>query len=394
MSDAACDTCNPDGSRRVVVTKLLPGERWLELLVAVDCRVEVCGAQAPLSPAEIAAVVGDRCDGVIAQLTERWDAPRLAVLAHAGGRVLSNYAVGYDNVDVPAATRLGIAVGNTPGILTETTAELAVALTFAAARRIVEANRFLVEDRFTGWLPSLFLGRRLWHKTLGVVGAGRIGAAYARMLIEGHKMDLLYFDVRPNETLEGFVREYGAFLAARGERPVMCRRAESLEELLRAADVVSLHLALDASTTHLIDEARLDQMKEDAILVNSARGPLIDERALVAHCRRHPSFTAALDVFEHEPQLAPGLAELDNVVAVPHLGSATGWTRRGMATLAAANVAGVLSGWPAWSGDVAPFLSPDAPRAAPSIVNATELHLPTLTDPREGTGAEAETGDA
>ena len=209
-----------------------------------------------------------------------------------------------------------------------------------------------------------------------MVGAGRIGAAYARMLVAGHEMDLLYFDVHPNEALEAFVREYGAFLAGRGEAPVTCRRVAALDELLGQADVVSLHLALGASTTHVIDAARLEQMKETAILVNSARGALIDERALVEHCRRHPAFTAALDVFEHEPRLTPGLVACDNIVAVPHLGSATGWTRRGMATLAAANVAGVLCGWPAWKGDVMPFLGTDPPRAAPSIVNAGELRLP------------------
>ena len=161
-----------------------------------------------------------------------------------------------------------------------------------------------------------------------------------------------------------FVAEYGAFLASRGEPPVTCRRVESLDDLLGSADVVSLHLALDSSTTHLIDAARLDQMKEGAILVNSARGPLIDERALVAHCRRHPAFHAALDVFEHEPRLTPGLAELDNVVAIPHLGSATGWTRRAMATLAAANVTGVLSGWPVWAAEVTPPLRRSATRGA------------------------------
>lgn len=367
-------THNPGGKKRVIVTKCLPGAAWLEALAGAGCRVDVCDWDETLSRDEITQAIGERCDGAIGQLTERWDAALLGVLKGAGGRTYGNYAVGYDNVDVGAATALGIAVGNTPGVLTETTAELAVALTFAAARRVVESSRFLTEGRFTGWLPSLFLGERLWRETLGVVGAGRIGTMYARMLVEGFKMDLVYYDRHVNDQLEAFVREYGAFLAGRGEEAVKCRRAASLEELLREADVVSLHATLDESTSHLIDAARLAQMKKNAILVNSSRGALIDEQALVEHCRRHPTFHAALDVFEHEPWLTPGLVDLPNIVGLPHLGSATRWTREAMATLAASNVVAVLNGWPVWtSPDVLPFLAPEPPHAAPSIVNPAAL---------------------
>ena len=375
MSEVRCVTHNPAGRRRVVTTRLLPGDRWLGLLTGAGYRVDVCDSDLPLATDDLLALVGGRCDAVIAQLTEHWDAALVEALGRAGGGVLSLYSVGHDNVDVAAATRLGIAVGNTPGVLTETTAELAVALTFAAARRIVEADGFLAAGRFTGWLPSLLLGKRLWGATLGVVGAGRIGRAYARMMVQGHAMDLVYFDPRPDPELETDVAAYGAFQAARGERPVTCRRAASLADLLGVADIVSLHAALTVDTRHLIDRAALAAMKPDAVLVNTARGPLIDEAALVEHCRRHPSFTAALDVLEDEPRAAPGLLELDNVIAVPHIGSATGWTRRGMAILAAANVVGVLSGLPAWRGDVAPFLGDDPPHAAPSIVNADDLGL-------------------
>jgi hydroxypyruvate reductase 1 len=160
---------------------------------------------------------------------------------------------------------------------------------------------------------------------------------------------------------------------------VTCRRTNTLDELLRAADVVSVHAALDEDTRHLIDGSRLAQMKDDAILVNASRGGLVDEPALVEHCRTHPAFRAGLDVFEHEPATAPGLVELPNVVSVPHLGSATRWTRESMATLAARNVAGLLSGWPVWhDADVTPFLTSGAPQAAPSVVNAHELGLPVL----------------
>jgi hydroxypyruvate reductase 1 len=155
----------------------------------------------------------------------------------------------------------------------------------------------------------------------------------------------------------------------------------TVEELLQEADCVSIHTILDESTHHLIDAQRLALMKNDAILVNTSRGPVVDEAALVAHCQKNPDFKAALDVFEDEPEMKPGLVDLDNVVIVPHIASATSWTRQGMATLAAANVAGILLGYPAWQRpDVGPFLKGDAPKAAPSILNADALGIPTFED--------------
>ena len=215
---------------------------------------------------------------------------------------------------------------------------------------------------------------------MGVIGAGRNGAAFARMMAEGHKMNVLYYDLCPSRALEEKLAAYGEFLKSLGEEPVSCRRAETLEELLGNADVVSLHTVLDETTHHLINKVRLAVMKENAILVNTCRGQVIDEAALVAHCREHPNFRAGLDVFEDEPAMKPGLKELDNVVIVPHIGSATIWTREGMAILAASNVAGILSGYPVWQDqDISPFLRGDPPKAAPSIVNAKELGLPVCT---------------
>ncbi|MGI9643620.1 MAG: NAD(P)-dependent oxidoreductase [Acidimicrobiia bacterium] len=376
MTSIATNTHNPDGSRRVIVTKELPGSRWLEYLVAADCRVEVATTQDVLSKEDIIGWIGDACDGAIGQLTEQWDSDVFTALAGAGGAAYSNFAVGYDNVDVPGATASGIPVGNTPGVLTETTAEMAIALTFAAGRRVVEADTFMRGGRYQGWLPTLFMGKRFHGATVGIVGAGRIGVAYARMLVEGHKMNVVYFDLRPNEELESFVADYAAFLEAHGEAGVTCRRAASLEELLAASDVVSLHTALTDQTRHLIGAPELAAMKDDAILINSSRGPVIDEVALVEHCRSHPLFTAGLDVFEDEPAMKPGLSDLDNVVIVPHIASATVWTREGMATLAAANVAALLQQQSVWDGDdVLPFLTGDLVPAAPSVVNAADLNL-------------------
>jgi hydroxypyruvate reductase 1 len=365
---------NPEGDRRVVVTKELPGDRWLDILTTAGCRVEVCTSEDALTVDEIKEQIGDTCDGVIGQLTEDWNAELFATLASAGGAAYSNFAVGYNNVDVAGATAVGIPVGNTPGVLTETTAEMAVALTFSAGRRIAEADRFMRGGRYHGWLPAMFMGTRFVGGTVGVIGAGRIGAAYGRMMVEGHKMNLVYFDLYPNEALEQYVADYSDFLVAHGEEPVTVKRAETVEDLLAVSDVVSVHTVLDESTHHLINAETLAVMKPDAILVNSSRGPVIDEDALVAHCRSNPDFTAGLDVFEDEPEMKEGLADLDNVVIVPHIASATNWTREGMATLAAANVAGILQGYPLWeSDDVLPFLTGDVPHAAPSIVNAAEL---------------------
>jgi hydroxypyruvate reductase 1 len=196
------------------------------------------------------------------------------------------------------------------------------------------------------------------------------------MMVEGHKMNLVYFDPQPNYMLEEFIRAYSAFLSTRGEHAVTCRRADSPECLLEECDVVSLHTLLDAGTRHLLNAERLALMKPDAILVNTSRGPVVDEAALVTHCRSHPDFRVGLDVFENEPAMAPGLADLDNVVMVPHIASATKWTREGMASLAACNVAAILRGYPVSAvGDVRPFLAGTPPQAAPSIVNAHELGL-------------------
>lgn len=372
---------NPSGSKRVVVTKELPGKRWLDVLVQAGCKVEVCSSTDMLSAAEIKTAIGNRCAGAIGQITESWGEEMFAALRNAGGKVYSNYAVGFDNVDLNAATRQGIVVGNTPGVLTETTAQMAVALTFAAARRVGEAERFLRAGKYKGWLPTLFLGKLLWRKTLGVIGAGRIGTAYALMMVEGHKMDLIYFDPRAKKRLEDHISGYNGFLAARKLPTVNCKRAGQIEDLLREADCVSIHTILDESTHHLINKERLALMKNDAILINTSRGPVIDEAALVEHCRTHPDFRVGLDVFENEPETKPGLLELDNVVKVPHIASATSWTRRGMATLAASNVAAILMSRPVWQrSNISPFLEETSPAAAPSILNAKELGIPQYTD--------------
>jgi len=367
---------NPSGVHRVIVTKQLVGERWVQILTNADCRVDVCISSEVLSRQEIIDALGQNCAGAIGQLTEAWNREVLTAFKSVGGRVYSNVAVGYNNVEVAAATSLGIFVGNTPGVLTDATAELTLALTFAVARRIAEADAYVRTGKFRQWESSLFLGDMLRRKTLGIIGAGRIGSAFARMMVEGHRMNLVYYNRHRNEPLEDSITAFNEFLTHIGEKPIACRLAVSIEELLTMSDIVSLHPPLNQSTHHLIDAQRLALMKKNAILINVSRGPVIDEVALVNHCRNVPEFRAGLDVYEQEPKLAPGLSELPNIVLLPHIGSATRWTREAMSTIAAQNVAAILSGDPAWHGeDMRPFLEEKAPKAAPSIVNAGELGL-------------------
>lgn len=362
---------------RILVTRNLPGEEWKKAFIDAEFCVEIYSGNNTITTGELQTVIGNRCDGILGQLMDHCTDSFFETLAHAGGKVFSNYAVGINNIDLASATRHGIAVGNTPGVLTETTAELAVALTLAAARRIVEGDRYVREGKFTAWSPDLLLGKHLWRKNLGLIGAGRIGTSYARTMVEGHKMNLLYYGNHQNAAFEIYLTRYAEFLRDQGEEPIRWKRAASIEELLRESDLVSIHVPLTPATRHMIDTTRLSLMKHDAILVNTSRGPVVDEKALVAHCGDYPHFRAGLDVYEEEPRLAPGLDRLENVVLMPHTGSGTLWARKNMALLAAMNIIGILKGYPVWHhADMKPFLTDRPPAAAPSIVNARELGLP------------------
>jgi len=307
---------------RIYLTRRIP-EDGIKLLEEKH-ELEIYEGDAPPPKKEIMEKVGDK-EGLLCLLTDPIDkdvfdaAPNL--------RAISTYAVGYDNIDLKEATRRNIPVSNTPGVLTETTADLAWALLMSIARRTVEGDRMVRDGKFKGWGPMVLLGNDIYGKTLGIIGAGRIGQAVGRRA-KGFDMKILYHG-RARKT--EFERECNAKFAG-------------FEELLKESDYITLHVPLTEETYHLIGEKELEMMKNTAYLINTARGKCIDEKALVKALKNKKIAGATLDVFENEPYLTPGLAELDNVVLAPHAGSASIETRTRMAVMAAENLMDGLEG--------------------------------------------------
>ena len=312
---------------RVFAARIIPDDGLRTILDATDARVWEDELPPPRDEL-LRAVEG--CDGILTLLTDRVD-DELLDAAGPGLRVVSNYAVGYDNVDVAACTRRGVAVGNTPGVLTETTADLAWALLMAAARRVPEGSRYVRDGRWRTWGPMLLLGPDVHGATLGIVGFGRIGQAVARRAA-GFGMEVLYHDVGPVPA------EVAASLGA---------TAVPLDELLARSDFVSLHVNLTPETRHLINAETLGRMKPTAVLVNTSRGPVVDGAALAAALRDGVIWAAALDVTDPEPiPVDDPLVGLDNCLIVPHIASASRATRGKMAAMAAANLLAGVRGQP------------------------------------------------
>lgn len=313
------------GRRRVLVTRIIPDEGLEPLHEA--CEVDLWPEELPPPRDELLRRVAG-VDALLSLLTDRVD-DELLDSAGPQLRVVSNYAVGFDNIDVPACTRRGIPAGNTPGVLTETTADLAFALLMAAARRVDEGSRYVRAGRWRTWGPLLLLGTDIHGATLGIVGFGRIGREMAKRA-GGFGMRVLYHDVHP--------------ATPEDEAALGARRVE-LDELFATADFISLHVNLTDETRHLIDAAALRAMKPTAVLVNTSRGPVVDQAALHDALRDGEIFAAGLDVTDPEP-MAPDdpLLSLENCLVVPHIASASSVTRGRMAAMAAANVLAGLRG--------------------------------------------------
>jgi len=312
-------------AKKILISNVLPKEA-LDL-IPKEITVDYNGADAPLPKAELLARVRGK-DGLVCHIVSAIDDEVLAAAPTL--KVVANVAVGYNNIDVAVARRRGVVVTNTPDVLTETTADFAWALLMAAARRVVEADHFARSGQWQRWQWDLLWGADVHGKTLGILGFGRIGRAVARRA-SGFDMRVLYHDaVRPAPAVE---------------RELRVTYAEP-ETILREADFVSLHTPLLPETRHLINERTLRLMKKTAILVNAARGPIVDEAALVRALKEGWIAGAGIDVFEEEPRIHPGLAPLPNVVLAPHIASASRDTRIAMATLAVRNCLAVLDGKP------------------------------------------------
>lgn len=307
---------------KIFVTRRIP-EPGLELL-RKEFELEINPYNRVLTKQEIIKGLKGK-DGLLCLLTDQIDSD--VIKSEPKLKMIASYAVGYDNIDIKTATKLKIPVSNTPGVLTDATAEMTWALIFSVSRRIVEGDKFTRTGKFNGWDPMLMHGQDINGKTLGIIGAGRIGTAMA-LRSQGFNMKVLYVESKTNKTLE---------------EKLNAKKVE-LDELIKESDFISLHVPLNNDTYHLIDEKKLKMMKKTAILVNTSRGPVIDEQALIKALKNNWIFGAGLDVYEHEPKIPKELIKLDNVVLQPHSASATTSSRTNMALIAAENMIDGLKG--------------------------------------------------
>lgn len=276
----------------------------------------------------ISALSGKDYDAVLCLLTDKID-DDIFVAAGTKCKIFANYAVGFDNINLDSAKAHGIMISNTPGVLTDTVAEHTFALMLAIAHRVSEADRFTKAGRYHGWGPMMLLGTDLSYKTIGIVGLGRIGSRVAYHAAKGFNANIIYYDVKRSEDFE---KEYSAVFK------------ENVDDVFREADFISIHVPLLPTTKHLVDARRLSLMKKTAYLINTSRGPIVDEKALASALSSNTIKGAAIDVFEHEPAIEPMLLGLENVIMTPHIASATTETRSKMAELAADNIIKALSG--------------------------------------------------
>lgn len=313
--------------KKIYITRKIP-DIGISMLTDKGYEVDINSHERPLTKTELVSEVSQKpYDAVLSLLTDQIDGEVFDAVPSA--KIFANYAVGFNNFNIADAKARGVTLTNTPGMSADTVGEHTVAMLLALTSRILEGDAYIRAGKYTGWDPMLLMGTDLEDLTVAIVGGGRIGYRAAHILGKGFGMKIAYYDVQKSEHLE---KDLGAVFY------------ENLDELLKVADIVSLHVPLLPSTHHLIDARRLALMKPTAFLINTARGPVIDESALVEALKNKIIAGAGLDVFENEPALAPGLTELPNVVLTPHIASSTVKTRDQMAVRAATNIIDFLEG--------------------------------------------------
>ena len=308
---------------KVLVTGRLPDTVLSR--IEKDCEVELNRHDKPMHREEILSNIGDK-DGLLCMITDRID--KDLIISAQRLKIIANYGVGFNNIDVEVATEKGILVTNTPDVLTDATADLTIALILASGRRLVEGDRRTRAGQFRYWAPFHFLGHEITGKALGIIGFGRIGKAVAKRAA-GFDMKVIYYNTRRLES---------------SEEKMLNVEYVDLNTLLEEADFISLHVPLSSQTMHLIGPNEFKKMKPSAYLINTSRGPVVDEKALLEALNNKEIQGAGLDVYENEPDLTPGLSELDNVTLLPHIGSSTVETRTKMASMAAENLLVGLEG--------------------------------------------------
>ncbi|MCA9366547.1 D-glycerate dehydrogenase [Candidatus Kaiserbacteria bacterium] len=312
---------------RIFVTRKIP-EIGITMLREAEHDLTISEKEGNLTAEELqSAITSAPYDGLLTLLSDKINGAVLDTVPNV--KIVSNYAVGFNNIDVPAAASRGVTVTNTPGVLTDSVSEFALTLIMATVKRISEAERYARAGKYEGWAPELLLGGDLKGRTLGIVGAGRIGAEVAKKAQLGLGMKVVYYDIKPSPELED---------------SIACEYMSELDELMAVADVVSVHVPLLDATHHLINATRLSKMKSTAYLINTSRGPVVDEAALAEALKNNVIAGAGIDVFENEPAINATLLELENVVLTPHIASASIETRDAMSRLAAENLIAFFKG--------------------------------------------------
>lgn len=309
--------------KKVFITSQIP-EIGIELLIKKGFLVDVFNGKNQIKSGELIKRAKDS-SALITLLSDKINKEIIDHLSET--KIIANYAVGFNNIDIEYARQKGIIVTNTPDVLTESTADLTLALILACSRRIYEGIELVRRRKFKGWAPKLLLGKELNDKTVGIIGMGRIGFAVAKR-VRAFGCKIIYFSRKRNIIAEDVTKA----------------KKVSLNELMKKSDIITIHIPLNVHTRNLINKEKLDLMKKDAIIINTARGEVIDENYLIDMLKNKKIFSAGFDVYQNEPKVNPELLKLENVIALPHIGSATYEARNKMSELVAKNVIAVLSG--------------------------------------------------